>query len=94
MTSKTKDIQIQKGTRMKIKIPGYTISETVHQSSETLIYRGTQSNNQQTIILKTINSQHPTEKDINRLKYECQILPILSQLGEGILFKSKNDQIQ
>ncbi len=55
------------------KIPGYTVTQEIYQSSRTIIYRGIRENGNQPVILKTLNTKHPSAATIAQLQHEYQV---------------------
>jgi len=54
-------------------VPGYDITEVIHEGINTIIYRGTSHSNQQKVILKILKEDYPTLDAITRLKHEYKI---------------------
>lgn len=48
-----------------ITIPGYTITETIHESLKTIVYRGYREENQQPVILKIPKAEFPPPRRNN-----------------------------
>ncbi|MCT7950561.1 AAA family ATPase [Ancylothrix sp. C2] len=59
----------------------YSISELLHETAKTLVYRGYKQPNRQPVICKIINSEFPTLEETSRLKQEYQILSQLNLAG-------------
>ncbi|MFB8791092.1 MAG: hypothetical protein U7123_20140 [Potamolinea sp.] len=53
-----------------ITIPGYTITETIHESVKTIVYRGYREENEQPVILKIPKAEFPTLEETTRFKQE------------------------
>ncbi|MEO0688057.1 MAG: serine/threonine-protein kinase, partial [Cyanobacteria bacterium J06649_11] len=54
-------------------VPGYDITEVIHEGIHTIIYRGISHSNQQKVILKILKEDYPTLDAITRLKHEYKI---------------------
>lgn len=64
-----------------ITIPGYTITETIHESVKTIVYRGYRDENEQPVILKITKAEFPTLEETTRFKQEYKILENLNLTG-------------
>src|SRR4028119_102977 len=53
-----------------MRIAGYDIVETLHESSETVLYRGMSGADTRPVILKSSKSEYPTPRGLARLQYE------------------------
>jgi predicted ATPase/signal transduction histidine kinase len=51
-------------------LPGYRITEELHAGAKTQIYRGYRDQDQCPVILKTLNDDYPTQKDLACLQHE------------------------
>ncbi|MBH8564497.1 AAA family ATPase [Nostoc sp. CENA67] len=56
-----------------LKIPGYDISEVIHEGVNTIVYRGESQPEQEKVILKVLKAEYPTLEQITRLKHEYSI---------------------
>ncbi|QSJ17385.1 AAA family ATPase [Nostoc sp. UHCC 0702] len=56
-----------------LKIPGYNISEVIHEGVNTIVYRGESQAEQEKVILKVLKAEYPTLEQITRLKHEYSI---------------------
>ncbi|MCP4298715.1 MAG: AAA family ATPase, partial [Proteobacteria bacterium] len=68
---------------MKITITNYQIKEELYNSSRTLIYRALRDSDQTGVIIKTLNSEYPTNHNISRFKYEFQMTQKMT--GAGVI---------
>ena len=55
------------------KISGYTVTQEIYQSSRTIIYRGIRENDNLPVILKTLNTEHPSAAAIAQLQHEYHV---------------------
>ncbi len=53
-----------------LSIPGYQITEVLHTSALTLVYRAYREQDQCSVILKTLANEYPARKDLDRLQHE------------------------
>lgn len=60
-----------------LTIPGFSLTEQIHSSTHTCIYRGTKGN--QSVILKVLKDEYPTIEAIALLKHEYSIVCDLHQ---------------
>jgi|GEM_PF-508599 PAS domain S-box-containing protein len=56
-----------------LKIPGYKITEIIHQGLNTVVCRGISQSKQERVILKVLKAEYPTLEQISRLKHEFTI---------------------
>jgi PAS domain S-box-containing protein len=56
-----------------LNIPGYKITEIVHEGLNTIVYRGISQLKQERVILKVLKAEYPTLEEISRLKHEYSI---------------------
>jgi predicted ATPase/signal transduction histidine kinase/tRNA A-37 threonylcarbamoyl transferase component Bud32 len=56
-----------------LKIPGYDLTEIIHEGANTVIYRGITQPEAQPVILKILKADYPTFEDIARLKHEYKM---------------------
>ncbi|MBD2570487.1 trifunctional serine/threonine-protein kinase/ATP-binding protein/sensor histidine kinase [Anabaena lutea] len=56
-----------------ITIPGYRITEVIHVSSRTTVYRGEQEKTQTPVVIKTLNAQYPQLRELISLKNQFAI---------------------
>lgn len=64
-----------------IDIPGYSFAETIHQSTESTIYRGTRLADGLPVVCKILNREFPTERELSVFRREYQITARLE--GDG-----------
>lgn len=62
-------------------IPGYRLTEELHQSHRTQVFRGYREADQHVIILKTLNPDHLDMRGLVRLRREHRILSALQMPG-------------
>jgi predicted ATPase/signal transduction histidine kinase/tRNA A-37 threonylcarbamoyl transferase component Bud32 len=62
-------------------IPGYDLSEIIHEGINTIVYRGTAQPEAQPVILKVLKADYPTIEDIARLKHEYKMTENLNIEG-------------
>ena len=53
--------------------PGYNITETLHETSSTLVYRGLRELDNVPIVIKLLRAEYPTLREITRLRHEYTI---------------------
>ncbi len=53
-----------------IDIPGYQIAGQIYESHRTLIYRALRDSDQRRVIIKTLNNEYPSNRDITHFKHE------------------------
>ena len=68
---------------MSILINGYTLLETLHEGSHTLVVRALKLPEQTPVIIKTLKAEQPTLDELARLRHEYKVLRSLHL--EGIL---------
>ena len=62
-----------------LRIPGYELTEVIHDGCNTIVYRGKTVAEQQPVILKILKAEYPSIDAIVRLKHEYQITAHLDQ---------------
>ncbi len=62
---------------MNLIMPGYKITEKIHEGQQTIIYRGIKDLDQTKVIIKATKSSYPTLQEITRLRHEYNILQSL-----------------
>ncbi|MBF2063739.1 MAG: AAA family ATPase [Calothrix sp. C42_A2020_038] len=77
---------------MSVKIPSYDITEIIHESLNTVIYRGVAQIGQEPVILKVLKSEYPTFEQITRLKHEYSITENLDYPGIVKFLRLENHQ--
>ena len=56
-----------------ISLPGYEIFNQIHESNNSLVYRGLRKSDRQLVILKVLKDEYPTPEKITRYKQEYEI---------------------
>ena len=64
-----------------ISLPGYQISTQIHQSFNSLVYRGYRESDNLPVILKVLRQEYPTPTQLTRYKQEYQIARNLNLEG-------------
>jgi predicted ATPase/signal transduction histidine kinase/tRNA A-37 threonylcarbamoyl transferase component Bud32/PAS domain-containing protein len=64
-----------------LKIPGYQIETKIHESANSLVYRGIRTLDNLPVIFKVLKKDYPTPEDITRYKVEYEITRSLSMAG-------------
>ncbi len=64
-----------------LKIPGYQIQTKIHESVNSLVYRGIRTLDNLPVIFKVLKKDYPTPEDITRYKVEYEITRSLSMTG-------------
>ena len=59
---------------MSILINGYTLLETLHEGSHTLVVRALKLPEQTPVIIKTLKAEQPTLDELARLRHEYKVL--------------------
>ncbi|MCP5005348.1 MAG: response regulator, partial [Planctomycetes bacterium] len=68
---------------MKTKIPGFQIKEELFKSNRTVIYRALREKEDTSVIIKTLNTEYPSNNEISRFKHESDITRKMD--GEGVI---------
>ena len=68
---------------MNITIPGYQIKEELFRSKRTIIYRALREKDDTSVIIKTLNTQYPSNREISRFKHEFHAARKMH--GEGVI---------
>jgi len=68
---------------MKKIIDGYSLTEKLYESSESLIFRATQDHDNAPVIIKMLNHDNPPQEKLNRFKKEYEL--INSIYGDGVV---------
>ncbi|MCP4400099.1 MAG: hypothetical protein GY801_22680, partial [bacterium] len=58
---------------MTIIIPNYHIEAELFRSPRTIIYRALRDSDRTRVIIKTLNNDYPSNRDITRFKHEFQM---------------------
>ncbi|BAZ15480.1 multi-sensor signal transduction multi-kinase [Calothrix sp. NIES-4071] len=56
-----------------LKIPGYEITEVIHEGLNTIVYRAVSQSTSEKVILKVLKAEYPSLEEITRLKHEYSI---------------------
>lgn len=64
-----------------LTVPGYDLTEIIHEGDNTVIYRGTAQPDTQPVILKILKADYPSLEDIARLKHEYKMTENLNIEG-------------
>ncbi|NEO76152.1 AAA family ATPase [Moorena sp. SIO4G3] len=64
-----------------ISLPGYQISTQIHQSTNSLVYRGSRESDNLPIVIKVLRQDYPTPTQLTRYKQEYQITHNLDLVG-------------
>ena len=64
-----------------ISLPGYQVSTQIHQSFNSLVYRGYRESDNLPVILKVLRQEYPTPTQLTRYKQEYQIARNLNLQG-------------
>lgn len=62
----------------------YNIIRKIYESSNSVVYRGTRSTDQQPVVLKILNREYPSPQDISRFKREYEITRSLQRVNNVI----------
>ncbi len=66
-----------------LTLPGYKLTEAIHEGVKTVIYRGVKSPEHTSVIIKTLKAEYPTLEEITRLRHEYKIIQPLNIEGIG-----------
>ncbi|OKH31956.1 serine/threonine protein kinase [[Phormidium ambiguum] IAM M-71] len=64
-----------------LTLPGYQLTEAIHEGVKTVIYRGIKLPSQTSVIIKTLLAEYPTLEEISRLRHEYKIIFSLNIQG-------------
>ena len=64
-----------------ITLPNYRILEPIYESSNSLVYRGIQEQDNRNVILKVLKRDYPTPSEFNRYQHEYEIIRYLNLEG-------------
>lgn len=64
-----------------IALPGYTLTEMIHEGAETLVYRGVRDSDGALIVAKLFKSEHPRPRELAKLQHEYTLLRSLDIPG-------------
>ncbi|MDI1451023.1 AAA family ATPase [Polyangium sp. 6x1] len=62
---------------MRSSLPNYVLSETIHETDTTIIHRGHRIADRAPVAVKLLKHEHPTPRDIAKLRHEYAILKSL-----------------
>ncbi len=62
-------------------IPGYSIDNEIFRGRKRIVYRGEREKDNLPVIIKTLNTEHPSDSDIANLKREYEIINTLNHEG-------------
>ncbi|MCP4290023.1 MAG: hypothetical protein GY792_37355 [Gammaproteobacteria bacterium] len=68
---------------MNITIPNYQVKEELFRSPRTIIYRAVRDSDQTGVIIKTLNSEYPSNRDLTRFKHEFHVTQKMA--GAGVI---------
>ena len=57
-----------------IALDGYKVMQKLHETSRTIVYRSCDMAQQRPLILKYLNKEYPTPKEVARFRREFEIL--------------------
>ena len=66
---------------MSLFIPGYKVGEKISEGSKSIVFRAISEDNEKPVIIKTLKSTHPAQRDLLRIKHEYEILKKLNIPG-------------
>ncbi|NEO72924.1 serine/threonine-protein kinase PknK, partial [Moorena sp. SIO3H5] len=64
-----------------ITINGYQVNTKIYESSNSIVYRGIRDNDNQSVIIKVLKQDYPTESELTRYKQEYQLSHSLNFAG-------------
>ena len=67
-----------------VAIAGYEIGEVLFESAQSLVLRGIQKKNGAKVVIKTLNSEYPSNQDVARIRREFRIAKRLAHIEGGI----------
>ncbi len=66
---------------MTLRLPGYTVNETIHESRNAIVYRGQRTIDGRPVILKTLPTPSPSWEEITRYQREFDLTHSLLAAG-------------
>lgn len=63
------------------QLEGYTLTEVLHQTVSTIVYRATRNHDALPTVIKLLKPEYPTLKEITRFRYEYSITHLLDLPG-------------
>jgi len=64
-----------------IKLNGYLVSEKINENRHSVIYRAKREGDNTKVVIKVLNSEYPTLKEIEKIKREFEVIKQLSLPG-------------
>jgi serine/threonine protein kinase len=64
-----------------VLVPGYDVTEVIHEGTNTIVIRGTSLLDEKSVILKILKADYPTLDAITRLKHEYKVTENLDLEG-------------
>lgn len=64
-----------------ITLPNYAITETIYADNKISIFRGHRQSDETPVILKTLNTEYPTPKELAQIRHEYEIIKELHLNG-------------
>ncbi|NEO72377.1 serine/threonine-protein kinase PknK, partial [Moorena sp. SIO3H5] len=64
-----------------ITLNGYQVNTKIYESSNSIVYRGIRDNDHQSVIIKVLKQDYPTESELTRYKQEYQLIHSLNFTG-------------
>jgi serine/threonine protein kinase len=64
-----------------LRLPGYTVNETIHESRNAIVYRGRRTIDGRPVILKTLPTPSPSWEEISRYQREFDLTQSLLEAG-------------
>jgi serine/threonine protein kinase len=74
-----------------ISLSGYQITEQLHESANSLVYRGCRQEDRQSLILKMLKQAYPPPEEIARFKREYEVTRSFDQAGIVEAYSLEND---
>lgn len=66
-----------------ISLAGYKINNEIYKNNRTIVFQGNRLSDNCPVIIKYLNIEYPTSKELSDLTYEYKIMDKIS--GEGII---------
>ncbi len=64
-----------------ITLNGYQVNTQIYESSNSIVYHGIRDNDHQSVIIKVLKQDYPTESELTRYKQEYQLIHSLNFTG-------------
>src|SRR5919199_3984259 len=74
-----------------ISLSSYQITEQLHESANSLVYRGCRQEDRQSVILKMLKQAYPPPEEIARFKREYEVTRSFDQAGIVKAYSLEND---